>query len=92
MQELLRAGSVEVRGRDQRDAGVDALLNGLALQMIDESLHAELSHAKWVLHNDPLQLSGAHGLHEDVAGVEADELDLARFAGVLQRQQRAGGR
>ena len=92
MQQLLRLRRVEIRRRNQRHAGVDALLNRLASEVVDECSDAELAHAKGILHDDALQFSGAHRLHKDVAGVEADETDLPRFSGILEREERSGGR
>src|SRR6266542_1735686 len=92
VQQLLRLRRVEIRRRHQRYAGVDALLNRLAEEVVDESFDAEIAHAKWILDDDALQFSGAHRLDEDVAGIEADEADLPRFSGILQREQRASGR
>src|SRR5258708_1326866 len=94
-----RAGDEEAAaGRGRRgwpegwDAGGDAVRGTLAEEIVDERLHAELPHAKRILHDDPLQFAVVHGVYEDVTGVEAEELDLAGLAGVLERQQRAGGR
>src|SRR5258708_5378064 len=92
MKKLLRVGCVDVGRSDEGDAGVDALRGTLAEEIVDERLHAELPHAKRILHDDPLQFAVVHGVYEDVTGVEAEELDLAGLAGVLERQQRAGGR
>src|SRR5687768_11680425 len=92
VKKLLRLGRVEVPGRNQGHAGIDALLDRLAAQVIEQRLHAQLAHAKWILHDDAVELSGAHGLHEDLAGVEADEADLPGATRVFEREQRAGGR
>src|ERR1700682_5082554 len=91
MQELLRIGGVEVGGGDDGDAGCDALRHALAEEVIDEGLHSELAHAEGVLDHDAVELAVVHGLHEYVAGVEAEEADLAGLAGVLEREQGAGG-
>ena len=45
-----------------------------------------------VLHDDAVELLRAHRVDERLARVEADELDLARLADVLQREQHADRR
>src|SRR6266850_2473009 len=48
--------------------------------MVDDGLETELAHAKRILHD------------EAVAGVESDEADPSGLAGILEREECAGGR
>src|SRR5262245_14710767 len=68
VEQLLRLGGIEVGGRDQRDAGVDPLLDLLAEEVIDDGLHPEVAHAKRILQDHAVELLLPHGLHEDLAG------------------------
>ena len=89
MVDLIRASAVP---SNLMQSAAKGSLSVPAQEMIDERFHAQLAHPKRILHHDAVQLPVVHGLDEDVAGVEADEADLPRFAGVFERQKRAGGR
>src|SRR5713226_5738682 len=92
VQQSLIFGGVQIVGRDHGDAGVDPLLDRLALQMLDHRAHAKITHVEWILHHDSMQLFCAHGVNEGLAGVETNKRYFAGLADVLQRQQHSRGR
>ena len=74
--------------RRHRDAGVDALLDRLLLQVLGRSLRRrECPSCQGFWTTRPWISPFAQRRHELLAAVEADELDLAREPGALQREQ-----
>src|ERR1043166_5033826 len=51
VKQYLYLGLVGIFGRDEHDAGIDALLHFPPLQMIEQSHHAFITHIDWVLHD-----------------------------------------
>ena len=86
------AAIIEVVGGHHEHAGVDRPGHGLALQVIDHRLDAQIAHVHRVLHDEPFQLALAERLDERGAVVEAHEADRAGLVDVLQGEEHARGR
>ena len=60
--------------------------------MVNYAADAQIAHVKWILYHDSMQLVQAHRIDENLAGVKANESNLARLADILERQQHSGSR
>src|SRR5258706_7277156 len=89
--QVLRSRIVHVLRSDEKDARVHQLLDRLAQEVAHHGLDSQLSHVHRVLEDDAVELAGFHGVEERLAGIEAEELHLARFRDVLEGEQHSRG-
>src|SRR5690349_15815670 len=73
------------------DAGVEAFFYGFAVEVIDESFDAEVSHFQRILDDEAVDLAGAESGDEFFGGVESDELYMTGVTAALQGAQHAEG-
>ena len=84
LHQLLDLGPIEHLACHEVHAGVDAAVDLFATKVLHHRHHAQVAHPHRILHDERLDRAVAKPRDQTVGRIEADELDLARPAVVLQ--------